>query len=75
MISCNYQIIDFLSYVPEINYKVVQFSLPNPYEYASFSRSGTNSRVHLEVKCAGARSTVNPHAACDVTGVGNGATE
>jgi len=31
--------------------------------------------INLEVKCAGARSAVNPHAACDVAGVGNGATE
>ena len=27
------------------------------------------------VKCAGARSAGNPHAACDVAGVGNGATD
>jgi len=31
--------------------------------------------INLEVKCAGARSAVNPHAACDVAGVGDGATE
>ena len=31
--------------------------------------------INLEVKCAGARSAGNPHAACDVEGVGNGATE
>ena len=31
--------------------------------------------ITLEVKCAGARSAGNPHAACDVAGVGNGATE
>jgi hypothetical protein len=30
--------------------------------------------INLEVKCAGARSAVNPHAACEVAGVGNGAT-
>ena len=30
--------------------------------------------INLEVKCAGARSAGNPHAACDVEGVGNGAT-
>ena len=28
--------------------------------------------INLEVKCAGARSAGNPHAACDVEGVGNG---
>ena len=31
--------------------------------------------INLEVKCAGARSAGNPHAACDVAGVGNGATD
>jgi hypothetical protein len=31
--------------------------------------------IYLVEKCAGARSAGNPHAACDVEGVGNGATE
>ena len=31
-------------------------------------------RITLEVKCAGARSAGNPHAACDVAGAGDGAT-
>jgi hypothetical protein len=31
--------------------------------------------INLEVKCAGARSAGNPHAACDVEGAGNGTTE
>ena len=31
--------------------------------------------INLEVKGAGARSAGNPHAACDVEGAGNGATE
>ena len=31
--------------------------------------------INLEVKCAGARSAGNPHAACDVEGAGNGVTE
>jgi len=31
--------------------------------------------INLEVKCAGARSAGNPHAACDVEGVGNGTTD
>ena len=39
------------------------------------SRSGRIGPITLDVKCAGARSAGNPHAACDVAGVGNGATE
>jgi hypothetical protein len=31
--------------------------------------------ITLAANCAGARSAVNPHAACDVADVGNGATE
>jgi hypothetical protein len=31
--------------------------------------------ITLDVKCAGARSAGNPHAACDVEGAGNGATD
>ena len=31
--------------------------------------------INLEVKCAGARSAGDPHAACDVEGVGNGTTD
>ena len=31
--------------------------------------------INLEVKCAGARSAGNPHAACDVEGAGNVVTE
>jgi len=31
--------------------------------------------IYLEVKCAGAHSAGDPHAACDVAGVENGATE
>jgi len=31
--------------------------------------------ITLAANCAGARSSVNPHAACDVADVGNGATE
>jgi hypothetical protein len=31
--------------------------------------------ITLAVKCAGARSAVNPHAACDAAGAGDGATE
>jgi hypothetical protein len=31
--------------------------------------------IYLEVKCAGARSAGNPHAAWDAEGAGNGATE
>ena len=37
-------------------------------------RSGLIGRITLEVKCAGARSAGNPHAACDVAGAGDGAT-
>jgi len=31
--------------------------------------------INFDVKCAGARSAGNPHAACDVAGVGDGITE
>jgi hypothetical protein len=31
--------------------------------------------ITLDAKCAGARSAGNPHAACDVEGAGNGATD
>src|SRR5207237_10172538 len=31
--------------------------------------------ITLAANCAGARSAVNPHAACDVADVGDGATE
>ncbi len=31
--------------------------------------------INLAAKCAGARSAGNPHAACEVAGAGNGATE
>ncbi len=31
--------------------------------------------IHLVAKCAGARSAGNPHAACEVAGAGNGATD
>ncbi len=31
--------------------------------------------INLVVKCAGARSAGNPHAACEVAGAGNGATD
>ena len=31
--------------------------------------------ITLDLKCAGARSAGNPHATCDVAGVGNGTTE
>ncbi len=31
--------------------------------------------INLVAKCAGARSAGNPHAACDVAGAGNGATD
>ncbi len=31
--------------------------------------------IRLDVKCAGARSAVNPHAACDAAGTGNGTTD
>ena len=39
------------------------------------SRSSMIGHINLEVKCTGARSAGDPHAACDVAGVGNGATE
>jgi len=39
------------------------------------SRSSMVGLINLEVRCAGARSAGDPHAACDVAGVGNGATE
>jgi hypothetical protein len=31
--------------------------------------------ITLNVKCAGTRSAGNPHAACDVAGVGNGTVD
>src|SRR5262249_38854238 len=31
--------------------------------------------ITLDTKCAGARSAGNPHATCDVAGVGDGITE
>ena len=31
--------------------------------------------ITLDEKCAGARSAGNPHAACEVEGAGNGATD
>jgi hypothetical protein len=31
--------------------------------------------INLVAKCAGARSAGNPHAACEVAGAGNGATD
>jgi len=31
--------------------------------------------INLVAKCAGARSEENPHAACEVAGAGNGATD
>ena len=37
------------------------------------SRSSVIGLITLGVKCAGARSAGNPHAACDVAGGGNGA--
>ncbi len=33
------------------------------------------SLITFDAKCAGARSAGNPHAACDVAGAGNGATD
>ena len=39
--------------------------------------SGTDQigPINLVAKCAGARSEGNPHAACEVAGAGNGATD
>ena len=39
------------------------------------SDSNRIGRINLAAKCAGARSAGNPHAACEVAGAGNGATE
>ena len=39
------------------------------------SASNRIGRINLAAKCAGARSAGNPHAACEVAGAGNGATE
>ena len=39
------------------------------------SRFHSTGLITLEAKCAGARSAGNPHAACEVAGAGNGATE
>src|SRR5208283_1139074 len=38
------------------------------------SGSGWTGHITLGVKCAGARSARNPHAACDEAGAGNGLT-
>ncbi|HYR44948.1 MAG TPA: hypothetical protein VER98_18100, partial [Terriglobia bacterium] len=38
-------------------------------------RRQTIGPITLDAKCAGARSTGNPHAACDVAGAGNGITD
>ena len=39
------------------------------------SGSDRIGRINLVAKCAGARSEGNPHAACEVAGAGNGATD
>ena len=39
------------------------------------SASNRIGRINLAAKCAGARSAGNPHAACEVAGAGNGATD
>jgi hypothetical protein len=39
------------------------------------SNSGTIGLITLDEKCAGARSAGNPHAACEVAGIGNGITD
>ncbi len=39
------------------------------------SNSDRIGLINLVVKCAGARSEGNPHAACEVAGTGNGATD
>ncbi len=43
----------------------------------SVDESGSEriSLINLVAKCAGARSAGNPHAACEVAGAGNGATD
>ena len=38
------------------------------------SGSSLIGHINLVMKCAGARSAVNPHAACDEAGTGNGIT-
>ena len=48
--------------------------LSHPFQ-VTINNSPRTGLIDLEVKCAGARSAVNPHAACDVAGVGNGATD
>ncbi len=44
---------------------------------SGFLESGfySSGPITLDEKCAGARSAGNPHAACDVAGVGDGITE
>ncbi len=37
--------------------------------------SGTIGLITLDVKRAGARTAGNPHAACEVAGIGNGITD
>ena len=49
-------------------------SRDHPTVIAKEGRPKPIGLITLDEKCAGARSAVNPHAACDAAGAGDGAT-